>query len=43
MYVTVTAGSIQGKSRLTVAKVESSNSTMTESVTLEFDKNSVKR
>ena len=43
MYVAVAAGSIQGKSRFTVAEVESRNSTVAVGGMLVFNKNSVIR
>ena len=43
MYVTVAVGSIQGKSRLTVAEGESRISTVAAGAMLVFNKNSVKR
>ena len=43
MYVAVALGSIQGKSRFTVAEGELKNSRVTEGGMLVFNKNSVKR
>ena len=43
MYVAVAVGNIQGKSRLTVAEGESTNSTVTEDGMLVSNKNNVKR
>ena len=43
IYVTVAVGSIQGKSRFTVAVGESRNSTVAVGGMLVFNKNSVKR
>ena len=43
MYVAVTAGVIQGKSRFTVAEGESRNSTVAEGGMLASNKGSVKR
>ena len=43
MYVAVAVGSIQGKSRFTVADSESRNSTVAVCGMLVFSKNSVKR
>ena len=43
MYVAVALGSIQGKSRFTVAEGESRNFTVAEGAMLVFNKNSTKR
>ena len=43
MYVSVATGSIQGKSRFTVAEGESRNSAVVEVEILVSDENSVKR
>ena len=43
MYVAVAVGSIQGKSRFTVAEGKSRNSTVAVGGILVFNKNSVKR
>ena len=43
MYVAVAVGSMQGKTRFTVAEGESRNSTLTEGGILVSSKNSVKK